>query len=140
MEPVTVYRAEPRWAQQALAVLLEAGLSAEILNDPALAVRRRFGFNSTVLVVVPDGEAARAREVLEQWIAESYKAAAPLISSVGWSLVTAFGPPFAGWVAVSVARMPRPSWLGTASVLWVLAAIAITAVLQRRGSSGGNRE
>jgi len=107
MEPVTVYRAEPRWAQQALAVLLEAGLSAEILNDPALAVRRRFGFNSTVLV---------------------------------WSLVTAFGPPFAGWVAVSVARMPRPSWLGTASVLWVLAAIAITAVLQRRGSSGGNRE
>jgi len=129
MEPVTVYRAEPRWAQQALAVLLEAGLSAEILNDPALAVRRRFGFNSTVLVVVPDGEAARAREVLEQWI-----------SSVGWSLVTAFGPPFAGWVAVSVARMPRPSWLGTASVLWVLAAIAITAVLQRRGSSGGNRE
>jgi len=123
MEPVTVYRAEPRWAQQALAVLLEAGLSAEILNDPALAVRRRFGFNSTVLVVVPDGEAA-----------------APLISSVGWSLVTAFGPPFAGWVAVSVARMPRPSWLGTASVLWVLAAIAITAVLQRRGSSGGNRE
>ena len=92
MESRTVYSAEPRWAQQALVVLRTAGVAAEILDSRTEAVRQKSAF-TPVHVVVPEAEVARAREVLQQWEADSERAAAGLGRSVGLALVTVFGPP-----------------------------------------------
>jgi hypothetical protein len=128
----TVCRAEPKWAQQALAVLRRSGLAAEILDDPPLAVTQKSLFVSKVRVGVPEAESRRAQEVLQKWFAETERAAAPLGSNVAMSLAVVFGPPLAAWM-VSVAMRARTNdWLLEASIVWVLATVAVIADAERR--------
>lgn len=139
MESKSVYRAEPTWARQALVTLRAAGLHAELEDRRTEAVRQT-GAYTPVDVVVPESEAASAKEVLERWTAESEKDAAPLGQSVGLALVTVFGPPVIAWMATSVLGLPKPSWLNAASIAWVLIGAAVVAIAQRGSASAASRE
>ncbi|HEX4824076.1 MAG TPA: hypothetical protein VFV19_07165 [Candidatus Polarisedimenticolaceae bacterium] len=130
----TIYRAEPRFAQQALVVLRAAGISAEIIDDPPPVVRQKSGLTLTVGVAVPAPQVARAREILQSWIADSERAAAPLSRSVGRSLLLVIAPPLAAWIVTSVMKIPWPDWAAYAVGGWVVGVIAVVAVVERRTS------
>jgi len=134
MKLTTVYRAEPLWAQQALTELRRAGVRAEIVDAPSPAVSQKAAFTTTVQVAVPESELSRARYVLARWAAQSEAKAKPLGRRAGAGLIVVFGPPVLAWAVTSIPEVEAPSWLFEASAAWVVLAIAIVAVVQRRSA------
>jgi hypothetical protein len=139
MRSKIVYRAEPALAQQALTVLRRSGVPAELLNEPSPVVRQKSWFSARVEVAVPEPEAARAREVLQNWAAESDRAVAPPSRSVGWGLVLVFGPPLTGIAVTSAPNMEGPDWLFKASLAWAVLAAAAIAYFPRRSARPNKR-
>jgi len=136
MTSTVVHQASPRAVEAVLARFHEAGIDAVALDRPnAIALLFSFG-TYRVRIAVPEGDAARARRVLEEWDRQSGPRVRDLTRGVLRQFARAAVVALVATAALLLLPAGRRAWPWlpvVALAVWFASLVAI-GLLQRRRS------
>lgn len=131
MKLTTVYKAHPRWAYQARALLRKKGLHPKLLDHPNIIAFQKAHGTYEVRIAVPFEEKEAAQLALQEWIQESTPKVANLQSKIFMHLFLSIIPPALFIITVRLVKGFIPEWsMITAFFLWFALAILL-GFLQR---------